>query len=442
MNQTDTAVRPILDMNAFDATQASSNHQVSRRLNNLGAASVLFYRQPIEMVTAQGCWMTAADGSRYLDFYNNVPSVGHCHPKVIEAVTEQMSRLNTNTRYLVAVVDDYLDALKAKLPDALANVVMTCSGSEANDLAMRIARKVSGGTGFIVTEAAYHGNTALVTEVSPSAFRHASLPDHVVAIPAPSALVYGNDIATGFANAVRAAVKTLAQRGHRPAALLVDSIFSSDGVFAQPAGFLQAAVDAIHQAGGLYIADEVQPGFGRLGDAFWGFDYHGVQPDLVTMGKPMGNGFPMAAMASRPEYLAAFCEDTGYFNTFGGNPVAAAAGLAVLKVLEQQGLQHNARDTGYWLQQQLNQLAAEHHRITDVRGSGLFIGVDLGAEDDPTRPDPVYTVQIINRMRDAGVLIGAAGKHAATLKVRPPLCLTRNEAQQFVDALSAALTTD
>jgi 4-aminobutyrate aminotransferase-like enzyme len=442
MSQTDSAVRPILDMNAFDSSQASANPCVNRRLNNLGAASVLFYRQPIEMVSAQGCWMTAADGRRYLDFYNNVPSVGHSHPAVLEAVTQQLSRLNTNTRYLVAAVDDYLDALKARLPGDLSNVVMTCSGSEANDLAMRVARKVSGGSGFIVTEAAYHGNTALVTEVSPSAFRHASLPDHVIAIAPPSTQAYGDDIATGFANAVRDAIRTLTQRGHPPAALLVDSIFSSDGVFAQPAGFLQAAVEVIHQAGGLYIADEVQPGFGRLGAAFWGFDYHGVQPDLVTMGKPMGNGFPMAAMATRPDYLAAFCEDTGYFNTFGGNPVAAAAGLAVLNVLDQEGLQHNALDTGRWLQQQLTQLANGHDRITDVRGSGLFIGVDIGSVDHPGQPDPTHTVQIINRMRDAGVLIGAAGKHASTLKVRPPLCLTRPEAQQFVDALALALSTD
>lgn len=440
-------VRQILDMNAFDHNQAQHPPAVERRIRNLGAASVLFYRQPIEMVSAQGVWMTAADGRQYLDFYNNVPSVGHCHPLVTAAVNRQMQRLNTNTRYLVGVVDDYLEALKARLPAQLSNLVMTCSGSEANDLAMRIARKASGGEGFIVTEAAYHGNTDRVTEVSPSALRGAKLPPHVIAIPAPSRHAYGDDISGGFNHAVRNAIKTLQQRGIRLAALLVDSIFSSDGIFASPAGFLKAAVDTIHHAGGLYIADEVQPGFGRLGKAFWGFEFHQLQPDIVTMGKPMGNGFPMAAMATRPQLLSAFCSDTGYFNTFGGNPVAAAAGLAVLKVLDEEQLQLNAMTTGNWLQQNLQQLASQqasghvslksHNHISAVRGSGLFIGIDI--VDEQGLPDSAGTLRVIDGMREKGILIGAAGKHAATLKVRPPLCLKPEEAMQFAQALSEVL---
>ena len=431
-------VRQILDMNAFDAS-AGGGGAVKRRLDNLGAASVLFYREPIEMVAARGAWMEARDGTRYLDFYNNVPSVGHSHPEVVAAISAQVARLNTNTRYLVGIVDDYLEALKDKLPADLANVVMTCSGSEANDLAIRIARAVSGRTGFIVTETAYHGNTALVTEASPSALKRSPLPGHVVTVPAPENAAYGDDIAEGFRAAVVAAMKALEARGHGTAAFLADSIFSSDGIFADPAGFLRPAVQAVQEAGGLFVADEVQPGFGRTGDAFWGYERHGIAPDIVTMGKPMGNGFPMAGMAARPEHLAMFCEDVGYFNTFGGNPVAAAAGLAVLKVIAQEGLQENARRVGAHLKAGLSQVAAGSDRVTQMRGAGLFLGIDLGTKDGSGAPDAGYTVQVIDRMRTAGVLIGAAGRYGATLKVRPPLCLNMAEADRFIEAFEKAV---
>ena len=431
-------VRQILDMNAFRPgdTQAEA---VDRRLANLGAASVLFYREPIEMVSAEGAWMTAKDGTRYLDFYNNVPSVGHSHPRVVEAVSRQIAQLNTNTRYIVSVVDDYLEALKGHMPDSLTNVVMTCSGSEANDLAMRVAMAATGGTGFIVTETAYHGNTALVTEASPSALKRGSLPETVIAIPPPSVQHYGDDIAGGFRRSVEMALAEFARRGITPAALMADSIFSSDGIFADPPGFLSAAVDAIRGAGALFIADEVQPGFGRTGDAFWGYGRHGLTPDMVTMGKPMGNGFPMAGMAVRPDHLEQFCADVGYFNTFGGNPVAAAAGKAVLDVIRDEGLQENARDTGALLLEGLRDVARADARVADVRGAGLFIGVDL-AEEETGRPDPDLTVKVIDGMRSRGVLIGAAGRYGATLKVRPPLCLKREEAEQFVEAFKGALS--
>lgn len=430
-------VRQILDMNAFKPGDAQTP-AVARRLANLGAASVLFYRQPIEMVAGDGAWLIARDGTRYLDFYNNVPSVGHSHPKVVEAACRQMARLNTNTRYLVSVVDDYLEALKAHLPAELSNVVLTCSGSEANDLAIRVARAATGGMGIIVTETAYHGNTALVTEASPSALKRGSLPAHVIAVPPPGAAQFGADIAGGFRASLKGALAEFARRGVRPAALLVDSIFSSDGIFADPAGFLRPAVEEIHAAGALFIADEVQPGFGRTGDAFWGFARHGVTPDIVTMGKPMGNGFPMAGMAARPDHLQSFCTDVGYFNTFGGNPVAAAAGLAVLEVLRDEGMQENARQVGAALSAGLRDLAARDARIGDVRGAGLFIGVDL-RDPDSGHPDPALTVQVIDAMRAQAVLIGAAGRYGATLKVRPPLCLTMTEAEQFLDRFRSAL---
>ncbi|WP_428925678.1 aspartate aminotransferase family protein [Marinibacterium sp. SX1] len=433
--------RQILDMNAFDPGAAAQSPPVARRLGNLGAASVLFYREPIEMVAAEGAWMQARDGRRYLDFYNNVPSVGHSHPAVVAAVTDQIARLNTNTRYVVGVVDDYLDALKARLPETLANVVMTCSGSEANDLAIRVARAVTGARGVIVTETAYHGNTDLVTAVSPSALKRGDVPDWVALVPAPDmGPGYGSGSDTGpadrFGAEVARAAADLAARGHGVAAFLADSIFSSDGVYADPPGLLAPAVAAARAAGGLFIADEVQPGFGRTGASFWGFERHGVTPDIVTMGKPMGNGFPMAAMAARPDHLAAFCRDTGYFNTFGGNPVAAAAGHAVLRVISAEGLQDNALRAGDRLKAGLARLAEAHEVIGDRRGVGLFLGVDIRG---PAGPDAGATTRIINGLRDEGVLIGAAGKWGATLKIRPPLCLTADEVDLFLDALGRVL---
>ncbi len=430
-------VRPILDMNAFQTGDASSA-ALDRRLANLGAASVLFYREPIEMVGAEGATMIARDGTRYLDFYNNVPSVGHTHPRVVAAIQRQIATLNTNTRYLVEIVDRYIDALKSHLPSHLSNVTMTCSGSEANDLALRVARAVTDGTGVVVSAAAYHGNTSLTTDVSPSALKQSALPDWVVAVAPPGPAQYGADIAGGFAHAVAEAVAALRRRGHAPAALLMDTIFSSDGVFADPPGALAAAAAVMRGEGGLVIADEVQPGFGRTGAQFWGFGRHGLSPDIVTMGKPMGNGFPMAAMAAPPDHLAAFCADVGYFNTFGGNPVAAAAGLAVLDVIREEGLMENARDVGAALLSGLRDIGARDPRVGDIRGAGLFIGLDL-VEAERGVADPAFTIRVIDAMRHQGVMIGAAGREGATLKIRPPLCLTAEEADRFLTAFRTSL---
>ncbi|MEE3045825.1 MAG: aspartate aminotransferase family protein [Pseudomonadota bacterium] len=439
-----TKARPILDMNAFDNHGPQKNDSpqsdlLGRRLRNVGAASVLFYRDPIEMVSASGCWMTAADGTNYLDFYNNVPSVGHCHPKVVGAMANQAARLNINSRYLHQTVETYLDRLKATFPDHLENIVLTCSGSEANDLAIRIAQRAAKARGIIVTESAYHGNTAAVTEISPSAIKRGGLPDHVIAIAPPGKHAYGDNIAAGFADAVHSAAITLKERGHGVAALIVDSIFSSDGVFSNPKGFLRLAVAVIHRAGGVFIADEVQPGFARTGDAFWGFARHDVAPDIVSMGKPMGNGFPMAGIAVRPEMLAAFCEDVGYFNTFAASPVAAATGLAVLDVIRDENLQNNAAVCGAYLREGLQHLAELDGRISDIRGAGLFLGVDLSEDGDPTRPSGQLVGDVINAMRRHRVLIGAAGKYGQTLKIRPPLCLKRSEVDFFIEALGKSL---
>lgn len=434
-----SAARQILALNRFEGGEGAGfapelQQRLASRRANFGAASVLFYEQPIEMVRGHGVHLYDAEGNQYLDMYNNVPSVGHCHPHVVSAIAAQAARLNIHTRYLTRPVEDYAARLLGHFPEPLSNLVMTCTGSESNDLAMRIARAVTGQGGFVVTRTAYHGNTEAVTAISPSSFSAAGAAPHVRLISAPAAT---GDVAGRFAAELRAAIADLQESGVGFAALVVDSIFSSDGIFADPAGFLQPALEAVHEAGGLFIADEVQPGFGRTG-AMWGFARHGITPDIVTMGKPMGNGFPMGGVVTRPDYLARFCAETGYFNTFGGNPVAAAAGDAVLDVIEEEGLTENAAETGALLKKGLLALRKEFPRIGGVRGAGLFLGLDFC---DPVTgaPDQPMASQVINALRRNFILIGAAGLYGHTLKIRPPLCFRANHAAQFLEGLRAAL---
>lgn len=439
-----TETTEILALNRFDPASAGNlapavRALVERRQASFGAASVLVYQEPIDMVRAEGVFMFDSAGRKYLDVYNNVPSVGHSHPRVVAAIAEQAAKLNTNTRYLYEIVHRYAERLLATFPAALSNVVFTCTGSESNDLALRFAKSFTGGDGFIVTATAYHGNTAAVTDVSPSSFKTRIVPPHVRAIPAPD--LYSEpvaDLGAHFAGNVRAAIADLERSGHRFAGLLVDSIFSSDGVHADPPGFLKPAVDAVRAAGGLFIADEVQPGFGRSG-TMWGFERHGVTPDVVTLGKPMGNGFPMGGVVTRPEILSCFCEGTAYFNTFGGNPVAAAAGLAVLDVIADDGLVANAASTGDYLRRGLREMSNRYPAIGDVRGAGLFTGLEF-SEPDSRAPDAATAKYAINALKDRGVLVGAAGAYANTLKIRPPLCFSRENADMFLEAMDGVLS--
>ena len=437
--------KDILALNAFDPkAPASANPELraalERRMRLFGSNSVLFYQEPIRMVRAEGVWMHDAGGRRYLDVYNNVPSVGHSHPAVVEAIRRQVGELNTHTRYLNDVVDSYAERLLATFPAQIGRLVLTCTGSEANDLALRIAQATTGGTGFIVTEAAYHGNTAAVTDVSPSSRPGRPPPPHVRLVPAPESFRSpGNDPGASFAAAVTDAIADLEGSGVKFAGLLADTIFSSDGVYADPPGFLAAAIEVVHAKGGLFIADEVQPGFGRTGTAFWGFARHGVSPDIVTMGKPMGNGFPMGGVAMRPELMDALTAEVKYFNTFGGNPVAAAAGLAVLDVIRDEGLMENARTVGGYLMDGLREIGNRHIQIGDIRGSGLFVGLELVRDRESKEPAPEIAGQLINGLRDHGILIGAAGPYGSTLKIRPPLCFTRENADMVVSACDAVL---
>jgi 4-aminobutyrate aminotransferase-like enzyme len=413
---------------------------VARRGRLLGPAYRLFYDRPLHVVRGEGVWLYDAEGRASLDAYNNVASLGHAHPRVVEAIARQAATLSTHTRYLQEPVLDCAEALLATLPPEIGHVMFTCTGSEANDLAVRIARSVTGGTGIIVTETAYHGVTQAVAEFSPSLGSGVPLGPHVRTVPAPDRWRSpSGDVAAEFTVAVEGAIRDLQRHGIRPAVFICDAIFASDGIFADPRGLLKGAVEAIRAAGGVYIADEVQSGFGRTGDALWGFERHGVLPDIVTMGKPMGNGYPVAAVAVRPEVIERFGREGRYFNTFGGNAVAAQAALAVLGTIEAEGLVANARAVGAHLRAGIEGLAARHACIGEVRGAGLFIGVDIVESRDPERLDARRAAALVNGLREAGVLISACGKAANVLKIRPPLILTREDADLLVERLGAVL---
>jgi len=363
--------------------------------------------------------------------------VGHCHPAVTDAVSRQLCTLNTHTRYLNEVVLDYAERLVSTFPSALSNVMFTCTGSESSDLALRIARCHTDGTGIIVTENAYHGITAAVAEISPSLGKGVPLGDHVRVVPAPNAYHQGEgNTADLFTEAVRSAIADLQRHGIRPAALVTDTIFSSDGIYSGPAGFLQGAVEAIREAGGLFIADEVQPGFGRLGTHMWGFERHGIVPDLVILGKPMGNGLPIGGVVARPACLQRFAGIARYFNTFGGNPVSCAAGMAVLDVIEKQQLQQNAAETGQLLINGLNTLAQRFPVIGNVRGSGLFIGAELVSDNAAKKPAGEYALDVVNRLRSRQILISACGKDSHVLKIRPPLVFSAENAHYLLAVMT------
>lgn len=433
--------RQILDMNAFDMSvvDADDNSLLGRRQKNAGEFSVLFYQKPIEMIAASGVWMESASGERYLDLYNNVPSVGHNHPHVVDAVTKQFSQLNTNTRYLNPTVEHYVERLKALLPTSLNKITLCCTGSEANDLALRLVSSATGSTGIVVTETAYHGNTSAVVDVSPAAAKQDTTAAHVRVIPAPSSRNYGDDIVGGFNNDVETAINSLLKSRYGFAGFLADSIFSSDGVYPHPAGFLKETIDTVHRSGGYYIADEVQPGFSRTGTHFWGFERHDIKPDIVTMGKPMGNGYPMAGLATSTNLQKALAAAAGYFNTFGGSTVAAAAGCAVLDVIENEQLQNNARKTGAYLLQQLELLSTKIPAISEIRGAGLYLGIEFCNPDVANKPDPETATRVIEALRAKRILIGASGPYGNILKVRPPLCLCKSDADIFIHALTAVL---
>jgi 4-aminobutyrate aminotransferase-like enzyme/Ser/Thr protein kinase RdoA (MazF antagonist) len=405
-----------------------------RRRTALGANAELSYDRPLHLVRGDGVWVYAADGERLLDVYNNVPHVGHAHPVVVAAVAEQAKRIASNTRYLDERIIEYVERLTATLPPDLDACLFVNSGSEANDIAWRIAKSHTGHDGALVMTHAYHGITDAVTALSPAIC--AKVPAHVEQLAAPIAAGHTLGAVEADAAAAEADVTTaiarLAARGFKPAALMVDSALTSTGIYDPSPSWVAPIATAVRKAGALVIGDEVQFGLGRSGSDFWGFARRGYHPDIVTLGKPVGNGYPLGVVITRRSILEKFQRDTGFFSTFGGNPVAGAAGLAVLEVLEREQLVDNARTTGNYFIKKLRELAAKHDSIRDVRGCGLLIGVEV--------TDRVLTKRLVNGLRDRGVLIGSEGPMGNVLKLRPPMPFRPEHVDIVIDALTAALS--
>jgi len=425
------------------ARRQSVDELLRRRADDLGPAYRLFYDKPLHIVRGEGVWLYDDTGRAYLDAYNNVPHVGHCRPEVVEALARQARVLNTHTRYLHELVLDYAERLIAMFPRDLDLCMFACTGSEANELALRLARTFTGGTGLICTEHAYHGNTSAVAEISPSDDPYTPVP-HVRTVRAPDPFDarragIAGDLVAHYAADADAALDALRRAGLRPAAFIVDAVFSSDGIVTVPPDYVAQVVGKVRAAGGLYIGDEVQAGLGRTGEHSWGYERYGVIPDIVTLGKPMANGHPVAAVVTRREIAEAFASGAHYFNTFGGNPVSCAAGLAVLEVLERENLRANARDVGVYLKTGIEALARKHALIGDVRGSGFFLGVEL-VQDRATLAHAIaQTKRVVNAMREAGVLISTDGHRGNVLKLRPPMVFSRTNADQLLQCLDAAL---
>jgi 4-aminobutyrate aminotransferase-like enzyme/Ser/Thr protein kinase RdoA (MazF antagonist) len=418
---------------AYDALMA-------RRHSAMGPMYKEFYRQPFMPVKGNGVFVTDANGKRFLDAYNNVPHVGHCHPHVADAVARQVNTFNSNTRYPSDVIVTYAERLLSTLPDHLDTAMFVCSGTEANELAWRIATANTGATGALVTDAAFHGNSTIISALDTATIAHDRVQPFVGMASAPrfpgaiggTAPLSAEDYAATWRNAIDG----LADRGHRPAALFVCPVFASDGLYSAPAGFLDPAIGEIRKAGSLVIADEVQTALGRTGTHFWGFEHAGIVPDMVTMGKPMGNGIPLGVVVARRSLVEGFLETQRYFNTFGGNQVAAAAGLAVLDVMEEEKLQDNALEVGAYLRRNLAELIGRHAAVGDVRGTGLFAGVEIVRDG---KPSPDTARALIEDLLVRGLLVGITGAGRNLLKIRPPMCFSKENADMLADALDKAL---
>lgn len=410
---------------------------MARRAAVLGPNVPTFYDDPVHLVRGEGVWLWDEKGRKYLDCYNNVPHVGHCHPHVVDAIARQAGTLNTHTRYLHDGILDYGERLAGKFNHDISQMIMVCTGSEANDIALRMAQAVTGKTGIIATDNTYHGNTTAVSQVS-RRMPIGGYATHVRHVPAPNTVhPVGGTLegqAQAFADHVEVAIKELEDTGFGFSGMILCPSFVNEGFPSLPPGFLDPTVAVIRKAGGLIINDEVQPGFGRIGSHFWGHDYIGLVPDIVTLGKPMANGHPVAAVMTRPDVMTAFRGAFGYFNTFGGNPVSAAAASAMLDVLEADGLVKNAHVVGKHCLARLE--AIEHPLKVQARGHGLIFGIEF---EDNGAPATEFVHSVVEHMKRGGVLMGRNGRHMNILKMRPPMPISLENADFAMNLLEDAL---
>ena len=398
------------------------------RRRMLGRNLSIAYEKPLNIVRGEMQYLYDDEGRRYLDAYNNVAHAGHCHPKVVAAGQRQMALLNTNTRYLSDLIVQYAERLTATLPDALSVCYFVNSGSEANELALRLARAHTKARDLIVLEHAYHGNTTTLIDISP--YKHDSPggdgpPEWVHKAPLPSS-----------ANDAQAVVEIARKLESRLCGFIAESMPSVAGQIVLPDGYLQKVYDAARAAGGVCIADEVQTGYGRIGTHFWGFEKFGVVPDIVVLGKPIGNGHPIGAVITTRAIAESFDNGMEFFSTFGGNNVSCAIGLAVLEVVQEEKLQSHALEVGELLLEGLRELQRRHEIIAGVRGSGLFLGVELIRNGTPAT---VEAKRIVNRLREEGILLGTDGPHHNVLKIRPPMPFSKDDADFLLAVLHRAI---
>jgi 4-aminobutyrate aminotransferase-like enzyme len=434
-----TATDPAGTMAAADILAARRQH--------LGPSLSISYRTPLHIARGEGAYLYDANGRAYLDCVNNVAHVGHAHPRVVEAGIAQMRILNTNTRYLHENVVRYAERLTALLPEHLEVCYFVNSGSEANELAVRLARAATGRPDVAAVDVAYHGNTQRLVEISAYKFNGpggAGQSDDVQVVPLPDPYRGTHrgsdpDVGAAYVADARAVLDSASAAGHPAGALIAEAIPSTAGQVVPPSGWLSGLFEAARDVGAVPIADEVQVGFGRVGSDTWAFGAQGARPDVVTMGKPIGNGHPLGAVVTTRAIADAFANGMEYFNTFGGNPVSAAIGLAVLDVIRDEGLQEHARVVGEQLLGGLREVAARREAIGDVRGMGLFIGIELVRDRATREPNPELARDLADTAAERGVLLSTDGPYHNVMKIKPPLVFSAADADRLVETVDAIL---
>lgn len=406
-----------------------SQDLLERREQIFGRGAHLFYQKPLTIVRGEGVFLYDENGERFVDMYNNVPCIGHCHPHLVDAINTQVATLNVHNRYLHDGILTYAERLVATHHDRIESVVMSCTGTEANEVAMLMARTITGGEGFICTDAAYHGNSAAVRQLT-----RARGSKNIKPIPFPESYRCDtNDRAQFFLDRVDEQLTAFKAEGVKLAGMLICSLCANEGLPNIPQGFMTEAADMVRNAGGVMIADEVQAGLGRSGN-WWGYEASEFVPDIVSMGKPLGAGVPLAATASSREYVEQFRRGSGYFNTFASSPLQAAAGNAVLDVFESEQLVDNSAAVGAFLARQLEEINSNVAQVGDTRNQGLFIAIEWVESRDSKTPDREGAVHVVNRLKERGFLIGNAGAFGNVLKLRPPLVFAKEHADAFLDA--------
>ncbi len=430
----------------FAQEHADNEELISYRKNHLGKSLSLQYKEPMKMVRGHGAYLMDQNGRKYLDTVNNVAHVGHEHYEVVKAGQEQMALLNTNSRYLHGNINLLAKELLSNLPEELSVVHFVNSGSEANELAIRMVKAVTGSKDMIVSEVGYHGNTNMCVDISSYKFDGKGgkgAPEHTHVFPLPDTFrgkYRGKDTSGNYAEEVQLQIDRIHQKGRKVGGFIIEPIISCGGQIELPNGFLKVAYQYVRAAEGLCISDEVQVGCGRMGKTFWGFQLHDVLPDIITMGKPLGNGHPLAAVVCTQEVAEKFANGMEYFNTFGGNPVSCAIGAAVLQTVRREILQENAFEIGTFLKKEIQRLAKEFPILGDVRGQGLFLGIELvDAEMNPLAAQSEY---LVNRMKDHGILMSTDGPDHNVLKIKPPMVFSKQNAEELVQYLKKILAED